>query len=135
MARPNEELFGEMLDAFQARDLDRFLACLDPDIEVIPVVGSALADTVYRGHDGVRDWWDRMFSVFPKVEVSIDEIHDLGGRTIAASRFHGQAVAGGARSDLVVWTVTDVRDGKIVSWRTFRTEAEALELVSGEQKS
>jgi ketosteroid isomerase-like protein len=130
MARPNEELFEEMLDAYQARDLDRFLAGLHPEIEIIPIVGSELADTVYRGHDGVRDWWDRMFSIFPKVEVSIDEIRDLGGRAIAASRFHGQAVAGGAQSDLVIWTVTEVRDGKIVSWRTFRTEAEALAAAS-----
>ena len=126
MARPNEQLFGEMLDAFQDRDLDRFLACLHPEIEVIPIVGSELADTVYRGHDGVRDWWDRMFSIFPTVEVSLDELRDLGDRAITASRFRGQNTGGGAQPELVVWTVTEVRDGKIVSWRSFRTEAEAL---------
>jgi ketosteroid isomerase-like protein len=129
-----EELARQQFAAFRDRDLDRFLAGLDPNVEVVPIVGSELADTVYRGHDGVRDWWEHIFSVFPKVEVALEEVRDLGDRVIVASRFHGQGIATD-QPDLTVWTMSDVRDGKILTWRTFRTEAEALEAASAEQDS
>ena len=74
MSQQNEDLTRQLLSAFQDRDLDRFLAVLDPEVEVIPIVGSELAATVYRGHEGIRDWWDRMFAVFGEVEVSLDEV-------------------------------------------------------------
>jgi ketosteroid isomerase-like protein len=131
---PTEELARQQFAAFHDRDLDRFLAGLDPNVEVVPIVGSELADTVYHGHRGVRDWWEHIFSVFPNGEVALEDVRDLGDRVIVASRFHAQGIASD-RPDLTVWTLSDVRDGKIVTWRTFRTEAEALEAASAEQDS
>ena len=129
MSQQNEDLTRQLLSAFQDRDLDRFLAVLDPEVEVIPIVGSELAATVYRGHEGIRDWWDRMFAVFGEVEVSLDEVRDFGDRVIAVSRFHNLGDESGAQPDLVIWTVTEVGNDKIVSWRSFRTEAEALDAM------
>jgi ketosteroid isomerase-like protein len=129
MSQQSEDLTRQLLSAFQDRDLDRFLAVLDPEVEVIPIVGSELAATVYRGHEGVRDWWDRMFTVFEEVEVSLDEVRDFGDHAIAVSRFHHLGDESGARPDLVVWAVNEVRNDKIVRWRSFRTEAEALDAM------
>jgi uncharacterized protein (TIGR02246 family) len=123
------DLVRQMLGAFQDQDLDRFLSLLDPQVEVIPIVGSELAGTVYRGHDGIRDWWDHFFAVFPKINVRLEEVRDLGDRVIASSRFQSEDGKGAAQPELVVWTVSELRDDKILSWRTFANEAEALEAV------
>jgi ketosteroid isomerase-like protein len=123
------DLVGRMLGAFQARDLDRFLELLDPEVEVEPIVGSELAGTVYRGHDGIRDWWDNYFARFPKVNISLEEVRDLGDRVLTASRFHDEDGGGAGQPDLVVWTVAELRDSKILSWRSYRNEAEALDSV------
>lgn len=32
----------------------------------------------YRGHDGVRTWWEESFSVVPALCVEIDAVRDLG---------------------------------------------------------
>ena len=118
-----------MLDAFQDHDLERFLGLLDPEVEVEPIVGSELAGTVYRGHEGVRDWWDQYFAVFRTVDVSLEEVRDLGDRVLTASRFHGDDRGGSIKPELVVWTVADLRGDKVVSWRSYRSETEALESV------
>src|SRR5436190_21693380 len=104
-----------MLDAFQARDLDRFVSMLDADVEILPIVGSELAGTVYRGHEGVRDWWDNYFARFRTVDVSVEQVRDLGDSVIAASRFHARDEEGATQPELVVWTVMDVSGDKIRS--------------------
>jgi ketosteroid isomerase-like protein len=126
-----EDLAWQAYHAFEARDLESFLDLLDPDVEVVPILGSELAGTVYQGHDGIRDWWDNYFAVFRNPGVIVEEIRDLGDRAIAVMRFRGDADTGEASPDLRVWTVTEFRDDKIVAWRTYRSEAEALEGSSG----
>jgi len=127
MSHQGEDLARQAYSAFLDQDLDRFLALLDPEIEVVPIIGSDLAGTVYRGHEGIRDWWDHFFAVFRNFEVDLEEVRDLGDQVIATSRFQSEGSESGAHPDLVVWTVSELRNDKIVSWRTFRSEAEALE--------
>ena len=115
-----------MVVALHDKDLDRFLSLLDPEIEIVPIVGSELAGTVYRGRSGVRDWWDNYFARFGSVDISVDEVRELGDRVITASRFHNPDEDGGPQSELVVWTIVSLRGDKILSWRTYRDEAEAL---------
>jgi ketosteroid isomerase-like protein len=120
------DLVRQMLGALQDKDLERFLSLLDPEIEIVPIVGSELAGTLYRGHEGVRDWWDNYFARFGSVDVSLDEVRDLGEQVLTASRFHSTE-DGDSQPELVVWTVSELRDDKILSWRTFANEAEAVE--------
>jgi ketosteroid isomerase-like protein len=129
MSHQGVDLARQAYSAFQDQDLDRFLAVLDPEVEVVPIMGSELAGTVYRGHEGIRDWWDHFFAVFRNFEVDLQEVRDLGDRVIAASRFQSEGAESesGAYPDLVVWTLSELRNDKIIRWRTFRSEAEALE--------
>jgi ketosteroid isomerase-like protein len=124
-------LVTQLLDAIQKRDLDRFLSLLDPEVEIVPIVGSELAGTVYRGHEGVRDWWENYFARFGSVDISFDEVRDLGAQVLAASRFHNPE-PGDAQPELVVWTVVALRDNRVLSWHSFRNEAEALESVGAQ---
>jgi ketosteroid isomerase-like protein len=58
------ELVRRAVDAFMARDLDGILAVADEGI----VLRSLLTEPerpLYHGHEGVRDWFDNVFGVFP----------------------------------------------------------------------
>jgi hypothetical protein len=48
----NLELHRPAVAAFNTRDVERFIAFCDPQIEL----RSAVIATVYRGHEGVREW-------------------------------------------------------------------------------
>ena len=59
-----ERVARAAIEAFMARDLDGILEAADPEI----VVRSLLTEAerpVYHGHEGVRDWFENVFGVFP----------------------------------------------------------------------
>jgi ketosteroid isomerase-like protein len=126
MTQENVELVHHAYDAFNRRDLDAFLAALDPDVELTPRT-MELEGGSYCGHDGVRDWWRTLFAVFPDFSTEILEVRDRGDSLIVGARVRGHGVEGGAPFEEVWWQAIKVRDGKATWWQNFGREAEALE--------
>jgi ketosteroid isomerase-like protein len=50
-------------EAISANDYERFVEAVDPDVEFTSLVAEPDAVT-YRGHKGVRRWWDTMKETF-----------------------------------------------------------------------
>jgi ketosteroid isomerase-like protein len=127
MSHENTERNGRAVDAFNERELDGFLALMDPELEftsrVIPLAG----DVNYRGHEGIREWWKDLLAVFPDFRVELLEIRDLGDWAVTAARVSGHGADSDAPFEQRIWQAIRWRDDRIVSWRTFDTEAEALE--------
>ena len=127
MSQENVELFHQAIDAFNRRDLDGFLALCDPDMEFISYLAQVEGGSPYRGHDGVRDWWERILDVYPDFTGEIEEVRDLGDRTFTRMRAHGRGVESDAPMSQTMWQVAAYRHGKTTGWRFFASEAEALE--------
>jgi ketosteroid isomerase-like protein len=121
------ELLHQGVDAFNRRDLDGCLALCDPDVEFISYLAQVEGGEPYRGHDGVRDWWERLLAVFPDFKVEVEQARDLGGRMFARWRTHGRGVQSDAPMEQTVWQVGEYRHGKAIEWRFFASEEEALE--------
>ena len=127
MSRENVELHYRAGDAFNRRDLDAFLALMDPEVEFIPYV--VTMEGTYRGHDGIRRWWQDLFEVFPDWKVEAEEVRDLGDLTLMRGRLRGQGATSGAPFERPYWGAVEWRDEQIVWWHAFGSEAEALEAV------
>jgi ketosteroid isomerase-like protein len=128
VSRENVELHHRAHDAFNRRDLDAFLALMDPDLEFTPYEVAVQGRDPYRGHNGVRSWWEETFEVLPDLRVKADEVRDLGERmTFARGRLRGQGAGSGASFERTLWQVVEWREKKLVWWRAFESEAEALE--------
>jgi ketosteroid isomerase-like protein len=127
MSQENVELTYRMADAIDRRDLDAYLALNDPDVEFIPRILEVDGGGSYRGHDGVRSWWENVFGVFPDFRGEIEELRDLGDVTVARVLLSGQGMGSAAPTENDAWLVTEWRDGKAIWWRVCRSEAEALE--------
>jgi ketosteroid isomerase-like protein len=127
MSQENVDRGYQVLDAFNRRDLDAYLALVDADVEV----GSRLVamEGGYHGHDGVRRWWKTLLDAFPDFTVEIVEVRDLGDVTLAAVRNRGRGAGGDTPVEEVHWQAAWWRDKKIVRWTSHGTEAEALEAV------
>ena len=113
-----------------ARDLDGIIALADPEI----VVRSLLTEAerpLYRGHDGVRDWFDAVFGVFPDWEPKPRPATlDQGGAVVIGLDVTATGAGSGDPVDQTYWLGARVRDAKIVFFGFFRTEADALEAVT-----
>lgn len=56
VSQENVELHQRAYDAFNRRDLDAFLALIDPDVKFSSLLMQVEGGNPYRGHDGVRSW-------------------------------------------------------------------------------
>jgi ketosteroid isomerase-like protein len=128
--RRNVEALHQAVDAFNRRDLDAFLALCDPGVEFISYWMQVEGGGPYRGHDGVREWWEGLLAVYPDFRGEIEEVRDRGDRTIARMRVHGRGVESDVPIDLsdqAMWQVAGYRHGKVIWWRFVGSEAGALE--------
>jgi ketosteroid isomerase-like protein len=129
MSRENVELLHQAIDAFNRRDLDGFLATNDPGVEFTPYERALEGLGPYRGHDGIRTWWEDSFEALPDLSAELHEVRDLGKMTFARGRLRGAGAGSGASFERTLWLVNEWHDKKVVWWHAFESEAEALEAV------
>ncbi len=116
-----------MAEAFNTRDWDAFVAMVDEEVEVESRL--VAMEGPYRGHDGLRQWWDDFLGAFPDYTIEIAEIRDLGDVTLGHIRGGGHGA--GSATPLIdpFWQPVRWRDGKVVWWRNCATEEEALDTI------
>jgi ketosteroid isomerase-like protein len=133
MSQENVELLHQAFDAFNRRDLDAFLALCDPEVEFISYLAQVEGGEPYRGHDGVRGWWERLLAVYPDFRAEIEDARDLGDRTLTRLRVHGRGVESDVPMDQPMWQVAEYRHGKVIWWHFVSSEADALEAAGLEE--
>jgi ketosteroid isomerase-like protein len=116
-----------VIDAFNRRDLDAFLAGMAPDIEFAPYEVMVQGGNPYRGHDGVRRWWEESFAVLPDLRAEIHDVRDLGDVAVVAGRLRAHGTGSGAPIERQMWLAIEWRQGVEVWWASYESEAEALE--------
>jgi ketosteroid isomerase-like protein len=110
--------------AINAGDLDAFLELTTEDVEFTSLVAEAEGAT-FRGHDGVRAWWDTIRGAFEEAHWEVLDTQGAGSRGVAYIRIAG--TLGGVPLEQAMWQAVELRDGKVCWWAFFRSEAEALE--------
>ncbi len=118
-----------MLDAFNSEDIERVLALADPDFETeIPAYLSAEPD-VYRGHDGMRRYFDAFREAMRSVRFESEGMWDAGADVVVLMRIiaTGRATAIEVQQQSAsVWTI---RNGKVARIRMHKSPAAALAAV------
>jgi hypothetical protein len=126
MSQENVELYRRGIEAFNRRDLATFLALADPDVVGISRV-LAIEGSVYRGHDGTREWWNDLLGVFPGFTIEIVWVRDAGHLTVSELRNSADREGSAVPLEDRVWQVSEWRDGLVVRWEMFERERDALE--------
>lgn len=112
-------------------DPEAVLAYYDPDVEFDAsrfafgrLVGGA---GVYRGHEGLRQFFREYYSAWSQIEDAYEELIDAGESVVTVVRARGRGRRSGVEvetSSAAVWTI---RDGKVVRVEWFSDRDEALE--------
>jgi ketosteroid isomerase-like protein len=127
MSGEHTELVRRAIDALHRRDLDAFLALMDPEVEAQPL--TAIMEGDYRGHEGVRRWWETLLDMLPDYTIEAVEVRDLGQVTVASLLARAHVPGSDAQVEQRIWNVAESRNGKIVWWGNYRTEPEALDAL------
>jgi hypothetical protein len=83
---------------------------------------------VYRGPDGVRDWWDRFLEVWESVAIEIEEIREgPDGRVFLQVSGAFRGGVSGASAEVRAWEVLSVADGQVARRKLLWSREEALD--------
>jgi ketosteroid isomerase-like protein len=97
MPRDRVKSAREGIEAYNRRDYERALANFHPDISW--EIGSDLVPDArtYRGHAGVREFWNEWSTLFDAFHLEIEEATALGpDRALVVTRAIGRGAASGA---------------------------------------
>ncbi len=112
--------------AINLEDLEAFVALTTEDVEFTSMVAEA-EGTIFRGHDGVRIWWETIRGAFEDVRWELLDVRRYGD--IAVVRIRMSGTLSGVPVEQTMWQAVMVREGRMSWWANFRTEADALEAV------
>jgi ketosteroid isomerase-like protein len=77
----NREIAERVFAALQRRDLEALLDWVHPEVEFTSLIAEAEGQT-FHGHDGVRDWWNRVAGSLGGLQFAVADILDRGDRAL-----------------------------------------------------
>ena len=116
-------------DAYNARDLESFLALCDPKNEARPLL-SQLAGEPYRGHPGIREWWAETFELWDYSPMSIEDVLPAGDSGLALIRIVAQGRSSGAAMELEGGLLFHLRGGLCDRFQVFVDRDEARRAIA-----
>jgi uncharacterized protein len=129
MSQENVEIVQQIFRAFNSEEIELVLALTHDDFELeVPPALSAEPD-IYRGHDGMRRYWESFQDVMDEIRFQPERLCDAGEAVVVAMR----VTAKGRRTAIAVeqrtvglWTICD---GKVIRIRAYVSLPEALAAV------
>ncbi|MGH2966568.1 MAG: nuclear transport factor 2 family protein [Solirubrobacterales bacterium] len=129
MSQENVEAFKRGLEAGNRGDVETLLQELDPEVEWHSALHALLGgeQTVFRGHDGVREMIRDLNEAFGEFRIEISEVRDPGDRLVAIGHVRARGKGSGAETETPFALVTEIKNGKTTSVRGYLDPKEALE--------
>jgi ketosteroid isomerase-like protein len=136
MSQENVEFLSGLFAGVEGMDKEALLSVLpnlieqmcDPEIEWVEDPQRA-DGRIYRGHDGVRESWERWLENFDAYGFELERISDHGDRVLVVGIEHGRGSASEAVVSARIHTVYTFRDGKILRYQEFYDEGQAVEAL------
>ena len=116
-------------EAWNRQDLDTFLSAVHPDAEWRGPGDLFLGiDSVYRGHAGVRDWWNAVKEPWQYFKSHVQRILAGEDKVVTVVRFEAVGRESGVKVELPFLTnVLELKDGLIVKFSAYYSLDEALD--------
>jgi len=126
MTETNSEIFDRVIDAFNRRGLEAAVEYFDDDVEVYdPDLPEGMR---ILGRQAVLDTFGQILAAFETMKVADYESISVGDRVIGLIHIagYGEGRRGGMGFEQRDAHVMTFKDGKIVYWRLYLDQAEAL---------
>ena len=125
MPSENLESFRRGIDAWNRMDLDDWLTSVHPEIEALPSAAKVEGRS-YRGHEGLREFWNDIDVAFDELDAKFEQIHDLGDSVLGLGGLKGVSKQGfPIELDYAMWL--RFRDGLVVFFESWFEHEPAIE--------
>jgi ketosteroid isomerase-like protein len=132
MSQENVALVRRIYDAVARRDVvtpfEVYAEDIVWDVSNWRVAAMGLKP-VYRGHEGVRECWREILSVFGEVDFEVETLIEAGDQVFAVIREREIGRASGVPVETTHLAVWNLADGKVTQMRIFDDRQQALEVA------
>ena len=126
-AEQHLRLLRRFTDAFNRRDLDAFLRCCDPDVEIVSG-GVLIGAPTYHGPDGVEQFFRDTAAAWEELQLEARDVVPVGADTLVIV---GEAYGKGKTTGVPFRERRAARirfaAGRVARLEFFATERDALE--------
>ncbi len=125
MTRENLEIVQRGFEEFNARGVEGIIPFIHPDFEATTPPNLASEPDTYRGHDGIRRWFDSFDEVMEDIRWDAHEFQPVGEKVIVDFTLRARGKTSGldfGQDAVMVWSL---RDGKAIGVELFETVDEA----------
>ena len=130
MSREKVELIRRGYELFNAGEIDAWLALFHPEIELAVSGVFPGFDPVYRGHGGVRHFYDSLLEAWEAFRADVADIAAEGDWVAVELTLHAKGRGSGVPVQLAFHhAFLFSEDGLVRRWASFPTRSEALEAV------
>ena len=116
-------------DAWSARDLNSFVDIFSEDVELRPFLGRGLGGSVYRGHEGLRRWYEEANEEWEELVIEPLEFEEVGDQLMIVLRAIGRGRGSQVQVEAQIVHVARYRDGKFTRLDGFGDREGALEAL------
>jgi ketosteroid isomerase-like protein len=127
MSREIVELSRTLTEAWNRRDLEAVLAHVHPEGVWHPVLEETIEGRPYRGHAGMRQYFEDLADQGVESRADLSEFHDLGDQVLGLGRLSFKSASGVELPDQQLACMWNWRDGKCIEAWTWLSHAEGLE--------
>jgi uncharacterized protein len=127
----NLEIVRRAFDAFNEGGVDAILPFIDPEFQATTPPNLATEPGTYRGHDGVRRWFDSFDEVMEGIRWDARDFRRVGDHVVVEFTLRARGKTTGldfGQDAVMVWSL---RDGKAIRAEVFETVDEALAAAEG----
>jgi ketosteroid isomerase-like protein len=129
MSQENVEVVRAAFEAFGEGDMEAVLRLCDENIEITQAAELLGATRTQHGHAGVLE----AFAIWPDLwddyRVEIVRLSEIGDHVLATTINRGRGKDSGVPVEMPFTFLFSVRSGKVVQWRLFMREEQAIEAV------
>ena len=133
MSQENVELVQTAFRSFREGDIEGVLRSCDENVEITQPAELLGVSRHQYGHAGVRE----AFGIWPEqwddFRLDVVRVVDVDDRVLVTTIQHGRGKDSGVEVEMPFAFVFAVRAAKIVEWRIFTREDEALKAVGLEE--
>jgi ketosteroid isomerase-like protein len=132
MASDNVEIARSGFEALAEGGVEALLDFIHEDFEVTTTPGLAAEPDTYRGHDGIRRYFDSFYEVMNEVRFEPHKFHAVGDKVVIELTLHARGKATGLEAGQQLVQVWTLKDEKAIKVEVFATLDEAMTAAGGE---
>jgi ketosteroid isomerase-like protein len=127
----NLEIVQRGFEGFNERGVDGIIPFVHPEFEATTPPNLASEPDTYRGHDGLRRWFDSFYEVMDDIRWDAHGFQQVGDRVVVEFTLRARGKTTGldfGQDAVMVWSL---RGGKATRVELFATLDEALAAAGG----